>query len=310
LPTIEENRGWANNAGWANHGEEWSEGFGDTYQLWHGFLLPRIGGCLPAGCVLEIAPGHGRCTEYLRLLADRLIIVDLVPECIGACRHRFATDRHIEFHVNDGRTLPMVADESIDFAFSWDSLVHVELDVLSSYLRELRRTLRPGGGAFLHHSNLGEYVDASGQSLLSADHWRAKSVTARQVREICREIGLECRVQELIPWGADQYIDAFSFLRRPLANEPLVETVIKENSSFLAEASNLSQLRALYGRERLTEGRKGRQMAGSATPMASAMHADGLPLRYRLIDRIHARLKSRFDRLAWIRRAVERWLDP
>ena len=54
-------------------------------------------------------------------------------------------------------SLPMVEDQSIDFAFSFDSLVHVESDVLMGYLAELARTLKPEGVAFLHHSNYGSY---------------------------------------------------------------------------------------------------------------------------------------------------------
>jgi hypothetical protein len=48
----------------------------------------------------------------------------------------------------------MIENGSIDFAFSFDSLVHAESDVMSSYAHELARVLKPGGVAFLHHSNL------------------------------------------------------------------------------------------------------------------------------------------------------------
>ena len=53
----------------------------------------------------------------------------------------------------------MVDDESIDFAFSADSLVHADLDVIAAYLSELARTLRPNGVGFIHHSNLGAPTD-------------------------------------------------------------------------------------------------------------------------------------------------------
>ncbi len=52
----------------------------------------------------------------------------------------------------------MVADGSIDFVFSFDSLVHAEEDVIRSYLDQLGQKLRPDGVGFLHHSNLGEYA--------------------------------------------------------------------------------------------------------------------------------------------------------
>ena len=50
--------------------------------------------------------------------------------------------------MNDGQSLPMVADSSIDLAFSFDSLVHVEDDVMPSYLDELARVLSEDGVAF------------------------------------------------------------------------------------------------------------------------------------------------------------------
>jgi hypothetical protein len=59
-----------------------------------------------------------------------------------------------------GKSLSAVADGSIDFAFSFDSLVHFEVDAMESYLRELACKLSADGVAFLDHSNLGEYPAA------------------------------------------------------------------------------------------------------------------------------------------------------
>lgn len=60
-------------------------------------------------------------------------------------------------YVNDGKSLAMVEDRSVDFAFSFDSLVHVEADVIAAYLNQLGKKLKPGGFTFLHHSNLESY---------------------------------------------------------------------------------------------------------------------------------------------------------
>lgn len=50
-----------------------------------------------------------------------------------------------------------MADDSIDLAFSFDSLVHAEQDVLAGYLSVFATKLKPGGTAVLHHSNLGQF---------------------------------------------------------------------------------------------------------------------------------------------------------
>ena len=139
---------------------------------------------MPARTILEIAPGFGRWTQFLRPLCEDLIVVDLSPKCIEACQARFAEYGNITYHVNDGRSLDMVPNDAIDFAFSFDSLVHVESDVLHGYLSQLAQKLTPEGVAFLHHSNVGAYVDrATGQ--LPADFVnkssRALSVSAETV---------------------------------------------------------------------------------------------------------------------------------
>jgi hypothetical protein len=56
-------------------------------------------------------------------MCDTLTVVDLNEKCISACKTRFAGVAHIRYHVNDGRSLSMVPDESVDFAVSFDSLV-------------------------------------------------------------------------------------------------------------------------------------------------------------------------------------------
>src|SRR3954463_5279292 len=158
MPDVDENlANWSTDWDWSQRGDEWSRWWGGTPALWHAAILPRIHSFVPTGTILEIAPGFGRWTQYLKDLADRLVIVDLTDECIAACRERFADSANIDYHVNDGRSLEMVEDGSVDFVFSFDSLVHVEDDVLTAYLNQLAAKLKPDGVGFFHHSNLGMY---------------------------------------------------------------------------------------------------------------------------------------------------------
>ena len=57
--------------------------------------------------------------------------VDLSARCIDVCREKFADDDRIVFDVNDGTTLNSIEDDTIDFAFSFDSLVHVDVEVIA-----------------------------------------------------------------------------------------------------------------------------------------------------------------------------------
>src|SRR5262249_43915829 len=158
----------------------------------------------PTGTILEIAPGFGRWTHYLRNWCQRLIVVDMAENCIAACRRRFAADARITYHVNDGRSLAMIPDRTIDFAFSFDSLVHVEADVLQMYLDRLALKLKPNGAGFFHHSNIGEYQRyfsliqrmphrlrdrLLARGLLDQTHHRSFTVTARTFEKSCAQAG-------------------------------------------------------------------------------------------------------------------------
>lgn len=261
MPDLEENEAiWSHEWDWSAQGDEWSSWWGGTPAVWHGVLMPRIHAFLPAGTVLEIAPGYGRWTQYLKELADRLVVIDMTERCIEHCRTRFADDRNIEYHVNDGRSLAAVADGSIDFAFSYDSLVHVEADVLAGYITQLADKLSADGAAFLHHSNAGTYPLFSRLArrapdrllmplvhrglLINIPAWRAESVTARYVAEHCRSVGLVAYSQELINWEHGRYlIDALTLIARPGSRWDRPARVLR-NPLFTTEARRMAQLYA------------------------------------------------------------------
>jgi SAM-dependent methyltransferase len=252
--TVEQNRSvWGNAYGWKAAGEEWSRNWGGSEAQWNGSLLPRIRPFLPARTVLEIAPGHGRWTNYLADHCERLVAVDVADSCVEVCTKRFADRPHVEVHRNDGRSLPMVADASVDLVFSFDSLVHVEADVLDAYLGELNRVLTPDGVAFLHHSNLGELRAiysvflrlpsrvrraVARTRLVDDDHWRALSVAAPVVDRLCAERGLVCVSQELVNWGGRRLIDCLSLIARPGSSHDRPKVVVR-NPDFMAEARSI-----------------------------------------------------------------------
>lgn len=228
---------------------------------WYGAIFPRIKSHVPTNRILEIACGHGRWTQYLRGLCKSLIVVDLCQECIDACRQRFADCLHIEYHVNDGKSLEMIPDSCVDFAFSFDSLVHADVSVMKAYLCELQRILNNDGVAFIHHSNLGEYhrrylriraiPSLEGLLLrlgmLEEDlHWRDFTVDARKVETLAEKHGLKCISQEIIPWRTKRlFIDCLSTIVKSSSSKTRINRVWR-NESFMQEAQNLLQLSQLY----------------------------------------------------------------
>lgn len=248
MPSIEDNRArWGGESQWREGGDQWSGAWGGSSRMWHATIWPRIGSFLPAGTILEIAPGHGRVSRYLIDECERLILVDLLDECIEACRSRFAGRDSVEYHVNDGQSLSMVADASVDLCVSWDSLVHVEQPQVASYLAELGRVLRPGGVAFLHHSNVAAHIDATtGDPTIRNSVWRATSVSAAGVRRDAALAGLHCLVQEKVCWAMRHFNDCFSLLRRPVDGEAPARPIIVDSRAFRVQVRHARELGGLY----------------------------------------------------------------
>lgn len=261
MGTVGENEAFWGAYDWSRKGEEWSEGWGGSHAQWHGVLLPRIARFLPAETILEIAPGHGRWTDFLRKHCRQLVVVDLDEACIEACRKRFAGDDRLRYHVNDGRSLGMIEDGSVDFVFTVDSLVHADSDVIAGYLRELARALAPDGVGFVHHSNAGRYrryfelTDTIPRGrvrerlydlrILDRPRWRALDMTAERFRESCEAAGLACISQELIGWTTRRLIDCFSIVTRPSSRWARPNRVL-ENPGFAAESRAVKRRAALY----------------------------------------------------------------
>lgn len=158
MPSVDWNRRqWNDMHGWDSDGDEWSgmaAYCGQTYGAWKDALVRRFvePGLGSDSDALEIAPGFGRWTAVMAGRTGTLTLVDLSPRCIEVCQERFGDLPGMRFVVNDGSTLPGVPDSSIDFIWSFDSFVHMELPVIDGYLAEMERVLRPGGRAVIHHA--------------------------------------------------------------------------------------------------------------------------------------------------------------
>lgn len=229
---------------WIQAGEEWSEPWGGSAPQWFGSILPRIQASLPANTILEIASGFGRWSYYLKKHCSHLHLVDPAADCIEACQRRFASDAHLSYHVNDGRSLDMISNRSIDFAFSFDSLVHVRRENVEAYVAQLAEKLTEDGTAFIHHSNLGEYASSithrarklvSKGNVVGSDHQRDPEMTADLFRGLCEQHGLKCLFQELINWRGRRLIDCFSTIARQDSKWPSASAPFR-NPNFMLEA--------------------------------------------------------------------------
>lgn len=226
-------------------GEKWSRAWGDSRFRWAATLLPRIQHFLPASTILEIACGRGRWSQYLMDRCDRIVLQDISDTCVDHCRRRFTGRDHVDFLLGRGSDLPGIAEDSIDFIFSFDSLVHADRTVMEGYLAEIGRVLKPGGAAFLHHSNLaGIRAEA-----VARRHLRDPTVSARDLLGVLPRHGLACEICELIPWDADQAAagqctDALTTLRKGPARA--APRVVENLQSLELEKEVARRLHAIY----------------------------------------------------------------
>jgi SAM-dependent methyltransferase len=176
---------------------------------------PFLGTC---DTIVEIGPGGGRWTAVRLPRCRRLVAADTSSAMLALLRRRFAGDARLECVALDGQGLAPVAAASADAVFSFDVFVHLPHWDAFNYLCEIRRVLRPGGKAVVHHGNVfSELGWANFLSELPYTVDRHKSfgtfavMTPELMRGFVERAGLDlvsCRIDVVRR-------DAITFVRRP-----------------------------------------------------------------------------------------------
>jgi ubiquinone/menaquinone biosynthesis C-methylase UbiE len=112
------------------------------------FLKPYL---FPDATVLEIGPGGGRWTRYM-LGVKKIYAVDYHAELLNELEKNMV-NRKIEFIKNNGDDFPGIPDESIDFLFSFGTFVHLDVDIIEQYFKNMHRILKPSGDVVLQYSD-------------------------------------------------------------------------------------------------------------------------------------------------------------
>ncbi|MCZ6837630.1 MAG: class I SAM-dependent methyltransferase [Planctomycetota bacterium] len=241
--TVENNlEKWDSEHSWSKDGDEWSGQArlcGQPYKLWKQSLVDTFIKANISGedTILEIGPGHGRWSKEIVDHCGQLILVDLGPKCIDFCRDLLQDKNNVQYRVNDGQTLPEVDDSSVDFIWSYDAFVHMNRATIESYFGEIRRVLKPGRKAIIHHAGRrhaflwlrflretgafgsGIYKYLTVGRLKQHDGWRA-DVSRTLVRAIAKKQGLIVEDQ-VNTWGQQgefgipAFFDAITILTKP-----------------------------------------------------------------------------------------------
>lgn len=105
----------------------------------------------PDTTVLEIGPGGGRWTRYM-LEAKLIYAVDYHEELLGELRKTIRS-RNVSFIKNNGTDFPGIPAASVDFVFSFGTFVHLNVDLIESYLQNLKPVLKQDANVVLHYSD-------------------------------------------------------------------------------------------------------------------------------------------------------------
>lgn len=117
------------------------------------FIAPYIDGEHSA---LEIGPGGGRWTRYLSGF-DRVYVVDR-HEWMFLELRRNVDFSGLRFVRTCGTDFPGLAPASVDYVFTFDCFVHLEVADIRAYLKNLRPLLRPAANVVIHYSDHGKVM--------------------------------------------------------------------------------------------------------------------------------------------------------
>jgi SAM-dependent methyltransferase len=173
--------------------------------------------------------------------------VDIAERCVSYCRRTFGQlASKPRFLLGDGLSLASIADGSVSFVFTVDSLIHADRNCILAYAPEIHRVLEPGGHAFVHHSNLGEYV-RNGMLQVANPNRRDSTLDAREAARIFSTAGLTLLVQETFQWcGGEAYSDCFTLMSKPSSAAVPRAPAIFKNERFGDEIKYCHFLASIY----------------------------------------------------------------
>ena len=176
---------------------------------WANIITPLLQG-LEYNTVIDLASGHGRNARRLAEKARLVYCVDINPENIKFLRQRFADDHRFVVVHNDGSTLSFFEKSSVDLLYCFDALVHFDLEIIQSYLKEGYRVLRTGGHAFIHCSN---YTGNPGGHFSNNPHWR-NFMSFELFSHLAIKAGFAVRHARKIDWGDVRELDCVFLLNK------------------------------------------------------------------------------------------------
>jgi ubiquinone/menaquinone biosynthesis C-methylase UbiE len=165
---------------------------------------------LPRRIVLDLASGHGRNAQRLADGANHIFCVDVNPENIAYLNQRFKGDARFTVVHNNGADLSFFADDSIDLFYCFDAMVHFDIEIVQSYVKEAFRVIGPGGHAFIHVSN---FTGRPGGDFRHNPGWR-NFMSLDIFTHLALRAGFRVAHARTIDWGNVTDLDCLFLLQK------------------------------------------------------------------------------------------------
>lgn len=171
-------------------------------------LFGRLGADPRGGTCVEVGCGPGRMTGALAARFDHVIAVDVSPAMLERARAA-AGGPNVELRLVSGDRLDGVEDSSADAAVCYLVLQHLpRRSLVTGYVLELGRVLRPGGEAFVQLPVLDPGLVPRVWRALRTPAARASRPELRGVRLTHAEVGRAVRDAGLSVVASDEGPDS------------------------------------------------------------------------------------------------------
>jgi SAM-dependent methyltransferase len=140
----------------------------------------------PNHVAIEIGPGGGRWTEHL-LGFGKLYLVDYYEELLDEIKRVTRKQKNVVYIKNNGFDFPGIPDDSVDYCFSFGVFVHLDFDIIESYLDHMFRVLKPGGNIVLQFSDKRKIMAKENDGFADNDPARMRSAILARGFDISEE---------------------------------------------------------------------------------------------------------------------------
>ncbi len=112
------------------------------------FLKPYLS---PLATVVEVGPGGGRWTRYMQNV-KKIYAVDYYTELLNELESNLGFN-NIVYIKNNGDDFPNIQNSSIDYLFSFGTFVHLDIEIIDLYLRNMKPLLKPSANVVIQYSD-------------------------------------------------------------------------------------------------------------------------------------------------------------